>query len=55
MGLAYAHFGNPKKDYKKSIDFFLRVLNDYPEKPTRAAGQNLGGCLTGKHGIHQKD
>jgi tetratricopeptide (TPR) repeat protein len=31
MGLAYAHFGNPKKDYKKSIDFFLRVLNDYPQ------------------------
>jgi len=31
MGLAYAHFGNPRKDYKKSIDFFLRVLNDYPE------------------------
>ncbi|OGP93152.1 MAG: hypothetical protein A2157_14640 [Deltaproteobacteria bacterium RBG_16_47_11] len=31
MGSAYAHFGNPKKDYKKSIDLFLRVLNDYPE------------------------
>ena len=31
MGLAYAHFGNPKKDYKKSMDLFLRVLNDYPE------------------------
>jgi tetratricopeptide (TPR) repeat protein len=31
MGLAYAHFGNPKKDYRKSIDLFLRVLNDYPE------------------------
>jgi len=31
MGLAYAHFGNPKKDYKKSIEYFLAVLNDYPE------------------------
>jgi tetratricopeptide (TPR) repeat protein len=31
MGLTYAHFGNPKKDYKKSIDLFLRVLNEYPE------------------------
>jgi tetratricopeptide (TPR) repeat protein len=30
MGLVYAHFGNPKKDYKKSIDLFLKVLNDYP-------------------------
>jgi tetratricopeptide (TPR) repeat protein len=33
MGLAYAHFGNPKKDYKKSIDLFLRVLNDHPGSP----------------------
>jgi tetratricopeptide (TPR) repeat protein len=31
MGVAYAHFGNPKKDYKKSIDLFLRVSNDYPQ------------------------
>jgi tetratricopeptide (TPR) repeat protein len=31
IGLAYAHFGNPRKDYKKSIDLFLRVLNDYPQ------------------------
>jgi tetratricopeptide (TPR) repeat protein len=37
MALAYAHFGNPKKDYKKSIDLFLRVLNDYPE--SRLVGQ----------------
>ncbi len=33
MALAYAHFGNPKKDYKKSIDLFLRVLNEYPGSP----------------------
>jgi tetratricopeptide (TPR) repeat protein len=33
MGLTYAHFGNPKKDYKKSIDLFLRVLNDHPKSP----------------------
>jgi len=37
MALAYAHFGNPKKDYNKSIDLFLRVLNDYPE--SRLVGQ----------------
>ncbi len=33
LALAYAHFGNPKKDYKKSMELFLRVLNDYPESP----------------------
>jgi len=31
MGLVYAHFGNPKRDYEKSLSLFLKVLNDYPE------------------------
>jgi len=31
MGLVYAHFGNPKREYAKSLDLFLRILNDYPE------------------------
>jgi len=31
MGLVYAHFGNPKRDYKKSLNLFLKILNDYPE------------------------
>ncbi len=31
MGLVYAHFGNPKRDYGKSLNLFLRILNDYPE------------------------
>lgn len=31
IALIYAHFGNPKRDYKKSIEFFLRMLNEYPE------------------------
>jgi tetratricopeptide (TPR) repeat protein len=33
MGLIYAHSGNPKKDYGKSIDFFKRLLKDYPQSP----------------------
>jgi tetratricopeptide (TPR) repeat protein len=31
MGLLYAHFGNPKRDYEKSLKLFLKVLNDYPK------------------------
>ncbi len=31
MGLVYAHFGNPKRDYGKSLNLFLRIMNDYPE------------------------
>ncbi len=45
MGLAYAHFGNPKKDYKKSIDLFLSVLNDYPESPLSVQAKIWVGVL----------
>ena len=30
MGLICAHFANPKRDYKKSLAFFVQLLNDYP-------------------------
>jgi tetratricopeptide (TPR) repeat protein len=33
MGLIYAHFGNPKKDYSKSIVFFKKLIKDYPQSP----------------------
>jgi tetratricopeptide (TPR) repeat protein len=33
MGLIYAHSGNPKKDLGRSVDFFKRLLKDYPQSP----------------------
>jgi len=33
MGLIYAHFRNPKKDYSKSIGFFRRLMGEYPQSP----------------------
>ena len=33
MGLIYAHSGNPKKDFEKSIEFFKKLIKDYPESP----------------------
>ena len=30
MGLIYAHFANPERDYKKSLHFFVELLNEYP-------------------------
>lgn len=33
MGLIYAHYGNPKKDYSKSIVFFKKLMKDYPQSP----------------------
>ena len=29
MGLIYAHYGNPEKDYKKSISFFTKLIKEY--------------------------
>ena len=33
MGQIYAHFGNPKKDYNKSIAFLNKLVKDYPQSP----------------------
>jgi tetratricopeptide (TPR) repeat protein len=33
LGLIYAHSGNPKKDFGKSIDFFKKLITDYPGSP----------------------
>jgi len=45
LGLIYAHFGNPKKDYKTSINFFLRVLNDYPQSDLAVQAKIWVGVL----------
>jgi len=31
IAMIYTHSGNPKRDYKKSIDYLLRILNEYPQ------------------------
>jgi outer membrane protein assembly factor BamD (BamD/ComL family) len=33
IGLIYAHSGNPKKDYRKALDSFRKVIADYPKSP----------------------
>jgi len=33
MGLIFAHSGNPKKDYGRSIAFFRRMIKEYPQSP----------------------
>jgi len=33
LGLAYAHEGNPKKDFSKSLEFFKRLVRDHPKSP----------------------
>jgi len=33
MGLIYAHYEYPKRDYKKSLDLFKRLLKVFPQSP----------------------
>jgi outer membrane protein assembly factor BamD (BamD/ComL family) len=37
LGLIYAHYGYPKRDYKKSLDLFKRLVKMFPQSPL--AGQ----------------
>jgi len=31
MGLIYAHYENPEKDYNKAVSFFKKLIEEYPE------------------------
>jgi TolA-binding protein len=31
MGLIYAHYKNPEKDYNKAISYFKKLIEDYPQ------------------------
>jgi tetratricopeptide (TPR) repeat protein len=33
LGLIYAHFGNPKRDPEKALDYFKRLIKDHPKSP----------------------
>jgi hypothetical protein len=33
LGLISAHYANPKRDYKKSLSFFVRFEKEFPESP----------------------
>ena len=33
LGLIYAHYGNPKKDFKRSLGFFTRIVKEFPGSP----------------------
>jgi len=45
MGLIFAHFGNPRKDYRKSLNFFMKIINDYPGSPLMEQAKVWVGVL----------
>ena len=53
VGLIYAHFGYPKKDYEKSMHSFIKILNDYPESPLVEQAKVWVGVLQEQKGVSQ--
>ncbi len=45
MGLIYAHSGNPKKDYSKSIGYFKKLIKEYPQSPFMEQARVWAGIL----------
>ena len=46
MGLIYASLKYPKKDYKKSMAMFQRVVKEYPQSPLVPQARTWVGVLT---------
>ncbi len=45
MGLVYAHHEYPKRDIKKSLDFFRRLVKAYPQSPLAMQAKSWIGIL----------
>src|SRR4030043_614001 len=45
MGLIYAHYGNPNKDYKKAFSFFRRLIKEFPQSPLYEEAKIWTGIL----------
>ena len=41
MGIIYAHPGNGKKDYRRSLECFQKIVREYPDSPYRRDSQMM--------------
>jgi len=53
LGLVYAHEGNPKKDFLKSLDFFKRLIRDHPGSPLVEQAKIWVGLLQEYQSLNQ--
>ena len=53
IGLLYAHPGNPKKDYKKSLSYFERLTDDFPKSPWTEQAKIWAGVLQENKKLNQ--
>jgi hypothetical protein len=45
MGLVSAHYANPKKDYTKALNYFMRVEREFPRSPLAEEAKIWVGVL----------
>ena len=53
MGLIYAHSGNPKKDYGKSVGFLNKLTKGYPQSPFVVQARIWAGILQENEKLNQ--
>lgn len=55
LGLIHAHYGNPKKDYAKSLGFFEELVRDHPRSPWVEQAKIWVGVLQENEKLHQEN
>ncbi|MGH7770620.1 MAG: hypothetical protein ACREQA_00100 [Candidatus Binatia bacterium] len=55
MGLMYTHNGNPKKDYRRALDFFRKLMEDYPQSPLIEQAKIWVGVLEAHEKLGQEN
>jgi tetratricopeptide (TPR) repeat protein len=53
LGLVYAHAGNPKKDFLKSLEFFKRLIHEHPRSPLVEQAKIWVGLLQEYESLNQ--
>lgn len=53
MGLIYAHPGNPRRDYGKSLGYFRKLTKDYPQSPWTELAKAWTGMLQENEKLNQ--
>jgi len=53
MGLVYAHPGNSKKDYGKSVSYFKKLMKDYPQSPWSDVAKIWTGMIQENERLNQ--
>jgi TolA-binding protein len=53
IGLVHAHVGNPKKDYRKAVGYFRRLIQEYPQSPLVEQAKIWVGVLQANEKLSQ--